>query len=71
VLIGGLIGIVLGYCAIGSQWHARLEAMGVNSAGPGQSGYVENIQYYRLSKFKTFHDDAQIGGDLRIKWDNK
>lgn len=37
VLIGGLIGIALGYDEIGSQWYRRLEAQGVNGVGPGRS----------------------------------
>jgi hypothetical protein len=32
-----LIGISLGYRVIGSQWHAQLGAIGVDSAGPGRS----------------------------------
>jgi hypothetical protein len=36
-LIGVLIGIALGYCEIGEQWYRRLEAVGVDGAGPGRS----------------------------------
>jgi hypothetical protein len=32
-----LIGIALGYTEIGSQWYRRLEAIGVDNAGPGRS----------------------------------
>jgi hypothetical protein len=35
--MGALIGIALGYREIGRQWYGRLEALGVNGAGPGQS----------------------------------
>jgi hypothetical protein len=35
--MGGLVGIALGYDEIGPQWYRRLEAMGVDGAGPGQS----------------------------------
>ena len=37
VLIGGLVGIALGYHGIGSQWYRRLETMGVDGAGPGRT----------------------------------
>jgi hypothetical protein len=37
VLMGGLIGIALGYREIGSQWRTQLGAMGVDEAGPGRS----------------------------------
>ena len=47
VLIGGLIGIALGYSEIRSQWLARLEAMGVDGAGPGR-GLVEYLGKKRV-----------------------
>jgi hypothetical protein len=37
VLIGGLIGIALGYNEIGLQWYRRLEAIGVDGTAPAQS----------------------------------
>jgi hypothetical protein len=36
-----------------------------------EGGCVQNIKYYRPSKAKTYHDDAQIGGDLQITWDGE
>ena len=37
VLIGGLVGIALGYREIGAQWYRRLEAKGVDEASPGRT----------------------------------
>jgi hypothetical protein len=36
-----------------------------------EGGCLENMKYFRPSKGKTFHEYAQIGGDLQIKWDGK
>jgi hypothetical protein len=35
--MGALIGIALGYREIRGQWYRRLEAIGVDGAGPGRS----------------------------------
>jgi hypothetical protein len=56
VLMGGLIGIALGYYEIGSQWQRRLEAMGIDGTGPGQSvveylgkkGVLETVESNQL-----------------------
>jgi superfamily II DNA helicase RecQ len=56
VMMGGLIGIALGYRAVGLQWHARLQRMGVDGAGLGQSvveylgkkRVLETVESYQL-----------------------
>ena len=37
VLIGALLGIATGYVEVGSQWCRRLQAIGVDGAGPGRT----------------------------------
>jgi hypothetical protein len=46
VLIGALIVIALGYCEIAGQWYMRLEAIGVDGAGPGRA-VVEYLEKKR------------------------
>ena len=60
VLIGGLIGIALGYDEIGSQWCRRLEAMGVDSAGLGRSV----VEYLGKKRRLETVESSQLVGEF-------
>ncbi|KAF2818577.1 hypothetical protein CC86DRAFT_433435 [Ophiobolus disseminans] len=58
VLMGALIGIALGYREIGSQWHGRLQAVGVDDAGLGRS-VVEYLGKKRV--LETVESNQLVG----------
>jgi hypothetical protein len=60
VLIGSLIGIALGYNKIGSQWYTRLEAMGVDSAGPGRTV----VEYLGKKRRLETVESNQLAGEF-------
>jgi hypothetical protein len=60
VLMGGLIGIAFGYVEIGSQWYGRLEAMGIDNAGPGRTV----VEYLGKKRRLETAESNQLAGEF-------
>ena len=60
MLVGSLLGIALGDCEIGLQWYRRLEAMGVDGAGPRRSV----VEYLGKKRVLETVESNQLAGEF-------